>query len=73
MLKDTGEKNRTDVLDVKISQIRKKLENKSYNWNISSYKQSFNFIMSFLAALFKRGNIQCDDLLFKKRFFITEL
>lgn len=40
-------------LNVKISQIGKKLENKSYSWDISSYKQSVNLVLSFLAALLK--------------------
>lgn len=46
-------KNGAYILHAKISQIRKIIENKSYNCDISSHKQSVNLVLSFLAALLK--------------------
>ena len=52
MFRITGEENGTEIKCENKSD-RKKLENKSYSWDISSYKQSVNLVLSFLAALLK--------------------
>ena len=53
-------KNGACELDAKISQTRKKLENKSYSWDICPSKQSVNLVL-INGSLVKRGTIQLDD------------